>query len=69
MPLPHWACFCVKLSLMNCHNCFNVLKGEMSLVGPRPCLLNQSELIFERQQLGVFAVLPGHYWFGSSQWY
>lgn len=37
----------------------NVLKGEMSLVGPRPCLFNQEELIFERQQRGVFNVLPG----------
>ena len=37
----------------------NVLKGEMSLVGPRPCLFNQEELINERQQRGVFAVLPG----------
>jgi lipopolysaccharide/colanic/teichoic acid biosynthesis glycosyltransferase len=38
---------------------FNVLKGDMSLVGPRPCLFNQQELIAERQQRGVFAVLPG----------
>ena len=38
---------------------FNVLKGEMSLVGPRPCLFNQEELINERQQRGVFRVLPG----------
>ena len=38
---------------------FNVLKGEMSLVGPRPCLFNQEALIAEREQRGVFAVLPG----------
>ena len=37
----------------------NVLKGEMSLVGPRPCLISQEELIHERQQRGVFDVLPG----------
>lgn len=37
----------------------NVLKGEMSLVGPRPCLFNQQELINQRQQRGVFSVLPG----------
>lgn len=37
----------------------NVLRGEMSLVGPRPCLFNQSELILAREELGVFNVLPG----------
>jgi len=37
----------------------NVLKGEMSLVGPRPCLFNQEELIEERDSRGVFQVLPG----------
>ncbi len=37
----------------------NVLRGEMSLVGPRPCLFNQSELILARDRLGVFQVLPG----------
>lgn len=38
---------------------FNVVKGEMSLVGPRPCLDSQIELIRERDRLGVFDVLPG----------
>lgn len=37
----------------------NVLKGEMSLVGPRPNLLNQKELIVERDKLDVYDVLPG----------
>ncbi|CCN80331.1 putative Bacterial sugar transferase [Vibrio nigripulchritudo SFn27] len=37
----------------------NVLKGEMSLVGPRPNLFNQQELISERDLLGVYNVLPG----------
>ena len=38
---------------------WNVLKGEMSLVGPRPGLFNQEELTEARERHGVFAVRPG----------
>ncbi|WP_026339410.1 sugar transferase [Psychromonas ossibalaenae] len=37
----------------------NVLKGEMSFVGPRPNLFNQEDLIVERDIRGVYDVLPG----------
>jgi O-antigen biosynthesis protein WbqP len=38
---------------------WNVLNGQMSLVGPRPNLLNQEEVIAERDSKGIYAVRPG----------
>lgn len=38
---------------------FNILANQMSLVGPRPCLPSQTELIAERQARNVLSIKPG----------
>lgn len=38
---------------------WNVLQGDMSLVGPRPCLSSQTELIQARDERAIFDVRPG----------